>query len=159
MLNLNDHSDHEIFDAAVERIRKEEGFSKNAYWDNNHYSIGYGTPAIIPEGTKAVDIPAITITLEDAEKEMREYVHDAYDDILSIFAGVPMTRTRFVALVDMRYNLGASGFRGFKHMISAIKTRKWCCAAIEAWDSKWRKQFEELGSERANKVIKNLKEG
>lgn len=43
------------------------------------------------------------------------------------------------ALVDMRYNLGVEGFRGFEKMRKAIEERDWAKAADEALDSKWSK--------------------
>lgn len=41
------------------------------------------------------------------------------------------------ALIDMRFNLGYSGFRKFKKMIKAIKNKNLEEAAEEAIDSRW----------------------
>ncbi len=45
-------------------------------------------------------------------------------------------------LIDMRFNLGGSGFRGFKKMIKAIKEKNFARAALEMQDSKW---FDQVG--------------
>ncbi len=46
-------------------------------------------------------------------------------------------------LVDMRFNLGAAGFRNFKKMIKAVKENDFAQAALEMQDSKW---FEQVGN-------------
>jgi lysozyme len=49
---------------------------------------------------------------------------------------------RKIALLDLRFNLGAGGFRSFKRMIAAIKARNWVLAAAEALDSRWAVQVQ-----------------
>ena len=48
-------------------------------------------------------------------------------------------------LIDMRFNLGGSGFRGFKKMINAIKEKDFAQAALEMQNSKWFEQFGNRG--------------
>jgi lysozyme len=70
---------------------------------------------------------------------------------MSAFFGPDLWNTigdwRRVALVNMRYQLGRSGFRGFRKMISAVRAKDWKMAAAEAADSKWADQTV-LRSER-----------
>ena len=40
-------------------------------------------------------------------------------------------------LVDMRFNLGAKGFRGFKKMIAAVRAQDWQRMIKEMLNSKW----------------------
>ena len=40
-------------------------------------------------------------------------------------------------LIDMRFNLGARGFRGFKKMINAVKAKDFHLASLEMMDSNW----------------------
>ena len=47
------------------------------------------------------------------------------------------------ALVDLRYNLGAGGFRMFKKMIHAIRVGDWAEAAARLKDSAWWNQVQE----------------
>ncbi len=58
---------------------------------------------------------------------------DDFDDILQH------------ALIDMRFNLGYSGFRGFRKMIKAIRENDLDEAAEEAIDSRWYCQVKERG--------------
>ena len=57
------------------------------------------------------------------------------------------------ALADMRFQMGADGFRSFKKMIDAVRLGKWGVAAAEAFDSQWRTQTPE----RAKTIIKMLR--
>jgi GH24 family phage-related lysozyme (muramidase) len=65
------------------------------------------------------------------------------DDNGEGFVSLPETVQR--VLVDMRFNLGATGFRSFKKMIKAIKEKKFAQAALEMQDSKWFKQVGDRG--------------
>ena len=60
------------------------------------------------------------------------------------------------ALIDMRFQLGPAGFRGFRKMIAALERRDFDTAAIQAADSKWASRDT---PRRAAKVIQMLKSG
>lgn len=69
---------------------------------------------------------------------------------------------RAFAIIDMIYNLGVAGFRGFKNMISAIHDRDWERAAREAEDlddgaqpDDW---YQTVG-ERGKEIVKMLRTG
>lgn len=66
------------------------------------------------------------------------------------FATLPENVQR--VLIDMRFNLGASGFRCFKKMIKAVKDRDFTRAALEMQDSKW---FEQVGN-RGSVLVKMM---
>jgi len=55
-------SNRTVSENAIKFIKAWEGFKKNAYWDNNQYSYGYGTVA--PNGLA-------TITQTEADKALR----------------------------------------------------------------------------------------
>ena len=59
------------------------------------------------------------------------------------------------ALIDMRFNLGPSRFRGFKKMIAALHRRDYSTAAREMLDSRWASQV----GRRARRLAKMMKEG
>ncbi len=59
------------------------------------------------------------------------------------------------ALIDMRFNLGCSGFRKFRKMIKAIKRGDLEEAAEEAIDSKWYHQVKE----RAKNIVSMIRGG
>ena len=50
---------------SVDLIKKFEGFSSKAYWDYDHYSIGYWTRANSPDEV---------ITKEEAEIRLRKHI-------------------------------------------------------------------------------------
>ena len=62
-LNRNQNND-EIVQKAFDFIKDFEGCHLTAYWDVNHYSIGYGTRSYAGE----------QITQEEAEKRSKEYI-------------------------------------------------------------------------------------
>lgn len=63
---------------------------------------------------------------------------------------------RQCALVDMRFNLGAGGFRTFQRMIRAIHNGDWDRAAMEALDSAWAEQVQDS---RVDKIFVQLRDG
>jgi lysozyme len=58
--------------------------------------------------------------------------------------------------VDMRFNLGAGGFRTFQRMIRAIHNGDWDRAAMEALDSAWAEQVQDS---RVDKIFVQLRDG
>lgn len=66
------------------------------------------------------------------------------------------TEARQLALVNMCFQLGASGLSKFKRMIAAIMRNDWELAYDEALDSKWARSDS---PERAKRVAKMLLEG
>src|SRR3990167_9737184 len=76
------------------------------------------------------------------DKEEARYLLDrdiarATDDLASFgwFHELDVIRQR--ALIDMRFQLGPSRFRGFGKMIAALARQDYATAAAEALDSKW----------------------
>jgi lysozyme len=60
------------------------------------------------------------------------------------------------ALIDMRFQLGAGGFRGFRKMLAALAVRDYRMAAREARDSKW---FRQDSPARARTITAMLETG
>ena len=69
---------------------------------------------------------------------------------------VGISRERQKALVDMRFQLGPSGFRSFTNMIQAIKDDDWDRAADEALNSKYARIDT---PERAQEIAEILRNG
>ena len=84
-------------------------------------------------------------------------VDTAYNDICNILGNdlSRINKERLEALINMRYNLGATGFRKFKRMIQALGQRDWDKVAIEAEDSLW---YQQVG-ERAKRIVFTLRYG
>jgi GH24 family phage-related lysozyme (muramidase) len=87
------------------QIRKREGFSPTAYWDNKQWSIGYGTRA--SSSTE-------TISREEAEARLRREVasSSATVDALARSFGLTLNSNQREALTDFAYNLGGGALRG-----------------------------------------------
>lgn len=120
-----------ILEKLVEQLKRDEGFSSKAFWDNKQYTNGYGTEA--KNKNEVIDRKQAELRLiEAAAKALREYQGlFGYLDIDSVRAG---------ALTNMIYNLGLPTFLSFKKMIKAIRENNWYLAAHEAQDSRWYKQ-------------------
>lgn len=82
----------------VELVKEFEGFVDKAYWDVDHWSIGYGTPS-----TKGA-----TITRKEADLALRDYL-DVMEDLVNEFADAQrlnLNQGQFDALVSFTYNCG-----------------------------------------------------
>jgi len=68
-------------------------------------------------------------------------INECYIDCLSIFPWfIDLSEDRQHALIDMRFNLGAAGFRRFRKMIDAVNVGDFETAVVEMKDSLWYKQ-------------------
>lgn len=127
----------------MEALKRDEGFRSKAYWDIDHYSIGYGTPAAHPDDE---------ITQEEAEIQMDLHMQGAILEYYRLFKDCDINDIRACAIVNMIYNMGLTRFMGFKKMIAAIRAGNWERAAEEAKDSKW---YTQVGK-RAKRIVKAL---
>ncbi|NEP17565.1 MAG: peptidoglycan DD-metalloendopeptidase family protein [Leptolyngbya sp. SIO4C1] len=85
--------------SAVSLIKAFEGFLPTPYWDEQRYSIGYGTPA----GQRTwIDEP-------QAERELIAYATAANQTIDALIQ-VPLAHHERIALISFEYNTG--GLRG-----------------------------------------------
>lgn len=112
---------------AAAYIRRYEGFSRLPYkCPTGHLTIGYGHN--LENGISAA--AAEFILQEDLARAERA-VKDAFpwwwklDD------------ARQFVLVDMAFNMGLAGLRGFKKMLTAVEQGDYKKAAKEMLDSKW----------------------
>ena len=62
---------------------------------------------------------------------------------------------RAKVVVDMRFNLGAGGFRQFKKMIAALAAGDYTAAAAEMVDSAW---YHQVGT-RARRLVEMMRTG
>lgn len=115
---------------AAAYIRRYEGFSKLPYkCPTGHLTIGYGHN--LENGISAK--VALFILQEDLSRAERA-VKDAFpwwwklDD------------ARQFVLVDMAFNMGLAGLKGFKKMLAAIESGDFDKAAAEMLDSKYGRQ-------------------
>lgn len=78
-------------------------------------------------------------------------------DDLETFAWWPaLTPVRQKALINMRFQLGGGGFRGFRQMLAALERRDYLAAATAGRDSKWARSDS---PERASRVCAQIESG
>jgi GH24 family phage-related lysozyme (muramidase) len=133
----------------ISRIKDEERFSPQSYWDVSRWSIGYGTYA---KG------PGLMISMADADAELRKSVQVALSflpRLLPLFDGFDAVRAESIA--DMAYNLGETRFKKFKKMIRAINRipPDWLEASYQAQESEW---YRQVGN-RSKRIVAGLATG
>ena len=70
------------------------------------------------------------------------------------FAGLRDIRQR--AIVELVFNLGLVGFKGFRQTIAAIKAKQYVAASLRLLDSLWAKQ---VGPTRSQRIARYLRDG
>lgn len=108
-----------------------------------HEGIRY-KPYVCPAGKLTVgvgrNLEAKGISHEEAMMMLDNDLRESAQDVVVVLGngawdGLSDARQR--CLVDMRFNLGPRGFRGFKRMLQAARTGHYQDAAREMLDSKW----------------------
>jgi lysozyme len=132
----------------INRLMQDEGFSQNAYWDNEQYSYGFGCRA--PHGSAV-------ISYKEAASLLADEVQYAIKDFESIFRDCRenINEIRAEALVNMAFNLGKTKLLKFRKMIAAIRRNDWLEAAYQAQNSAW---YGQVGN-RAKRIVKELATG
>lgn len=134
-----------FYTAARELVKKHEGLRLKPYRDTvGKLTIGYGR-----------NLDDKGISNSEAEMLLDNDLKEVYGDLESIFGRTIWEEdiNRLAALSSMRFNLGSSGFRGFKKMIEAVKSRNWEEAADQAEKSKW---YSQVGV-RAKEIVDLLR--
>ena len=85
------------------------------------------------------------ITKDEALFLLREDIADAEKDLQHFDWFPRLDPVRRKVVIDMRYNLGPTRFRGFKKMIAALARGDYKAAAAEMVDSKWYRQVKTRG--------------
>lgn len=85
-----------------------------------------------------------------------EDVGEALEIATSLFSREweSIQENRQLALVNMIFNLGDTGFGKFRKLIEAVRHQNWPGAALEAENSPW---FHQVG-DRGRRIVKMLKE-
>ena len=109
-------------------------------------SIGYGR-----------NLEGKGITEEEARHMLENDIEECFEDLEeSVFCGLWAQFPEQIKLVflDMRYNLGPSGFRLFKRMIAAAQRKDWKSVRLSMQQSKW---FNQVGY-RATRLVEMVDE-
>lgn len=114
---------------TINMIQGHEGISLMPYiCPAGYLTIGFGR-----------NLDANGISHSEAFYLFNNDIDACVTDLAKIFPGVYNELPFRVqsALIDMRFQLGPGGFRGFKKMIRAIKSGDYIRAASEMRNSKW----------------------
>ena len=127
-------------------LKKHEGLVLSMYkCPGGVRTIGYGH-----------NLDSVPITIHAADIILEDDIDAAVQDMHSIFPNLNQwTDARWIAIVNMRFNLGSSGFRKFKKMIEALQKEDWHQAAIEMEDSVWHTQV----GDRAVELVQIMESG
>ena len=132
----------------INQIKKDEGFTPVAFWDNQQATYGYGCKA-----AKVGD----TITEADAENLLWDEVEEAIRDFETLYYDCRdhINDVRAEALINMMFNLGRTKLAKFRKMNAAIELDDWKEASLQAKQSYW---YYQVGN-RAKRIVKELLTG
>jgi len=110
------------------RIKQSEGFGATPYQDTEGvWTFGYGFTAIARDEADLV----LQIKLRKKIKS---------DLLLYPQEKIHLNEIRLMIFIEMIYQLGVAGIKGFKNFRQAIIAEDWEKAADEMLDSKWHRQ-------------------
>lgn len=106
-------------DWFIDLIKKYEGFRPNAYWDVDHYSIGYGTDTM-PDGSP---VKANSVISEpEAAKLIPKYINSKINYIKKHFPNYDQLPNQVkYALIDQVYRGGAGALDKSPKYVKAVK--------------------------------------
>ena len=114
-------------------VKEHEGFSPVPYKDTEGLlTIGFGR-LIEPDRGGGISV-------SEGELMLANDLAKCDADLQGFGWYRGLAGPRKVACIEMRFQLGAAGFRGFKAMLAHIADGNWALAATEALDSRWAKQ-------------------
>ena len=114
-----------------DQLIRDEGFRSRVYFDSvGVATIGYGR-----------NLRDKGVCLCEAETML---THDILDAVSDLKREIPWTdeldEARRGALVNMVFNMGIGGLKGFVHFLAFLKLHRYELAAEEMLESKWAKQ-------------------
>ena len=95
------------------------------------------------------------VTKDEALFLLANDIDDAIADLQNFDWFEELDPVRKKVVIDMRYNLGPTRFRGFRKMIAALARGDYKAAAAEMVDSKW---YHEVGN-RSKRLVRMMETG
>lgn len=107
-------------DWFIDLIKRYEGFKSKAYWDVDHWSIGYGSDTM-PDGSRVKENSIIT--KEQAEALIPEIVKKKETELKKYFPNYDSlpAQTKY-ALIDQAYRGGAGSFSKSPKFVAAVNS-------------------------------------
>jgi len=115
---------------------EHEGFRDHAYQDSElFWTIGYGHLIDKRKGGRIKE-KFLHMIFEDDVADKTQECKDAFPWFEEL------DPVRQDVIVNLTFNLGIEGLKGFKRMIEAIVQQQWAQAAWELSNSKWKTQVQ-----------------
>jgi GH24 family phage-related lysozyme (muramidase) len=168
-------TDKQMLDLLTWRIKRDEGYSAQPYWDKKQWTWGFGTAVPNVEHRKdffdGKRLPIISIHL--AEEFLKRYILDCINEFKIYYRRLePVIDTqRKLAFINMLFNMGLPALSGFKEMHKHLNTVAdvmtldiheetkqrilkglWAGVAFEAYNSKW---YNEVGK-RSYRIVREI---
>ena len=96
--------------SAADLIKRFEGYQAQAYWDVNHYRVGYGSDTVtLSDGSIRKVVEGMTTTLADAERDLARRIGEFQDTVKREIGSDrfnAMSPQQQAALTSIAYNYG-----------------------------------------------------
>lgn len=133
----------------ISQLKRDEGFRSSAYQDHLGYlTIGIGRLIDSRKGGGITEGEAEMLLLNDIQRRQKEL-----SAALPWFGEVDEVRQG--VLLNMAFQLGASGLLAFKKALGFVQKKQYMAAANEMLASKWAEQTPE----RAQRLSKQMMTG
>lgn len=133
---------------ADELLKEDEGFRSDVYLDSEgNRTILYG-----------INLDANPFTKREGALILKERTTFLYSALHRKHGFRMLSANRQAVIVNMAYNMGLTGFYGFKRMIAAIGRKDYPDAALEILDSKAARKLPKR-YKRLAKIMKTDKLG
>jgi lysozyme len=127
----------------VQQVMAHEGFRQKPYLCTaGKLTIGYGRNLDDNGITQAESLALLLNDLDECERDLQSFPW---------WEGLSEVRKH--ALLDMRFNLGPTRFRGFKKMLAALEAGNFTEAATQMRDSKWARQDVPARAEKLARMV------
>lgn len=139
-----------VVTAAIRQLKIDEGWSARWYRDKFRYwTIGYGFKLggmadnlkLLQDFKPAGEgLPSTPMTREQGETILGDVVYWLYPKVETLLgddAWSKLNATQREALINMAFQLGLDGLRGFHKTLALIREGKYADAAKEAENSDW----------------------
>jgi lysozyme len=131
-------------------LEQDEAFRRSPYrCTSGKLTIGIGW-----------NIDDVPMRYSEARFRLRNDIDECVSDLENIFSGQWPTLPDAIqeVLINMRFQLGEGGFRGFRKMIGAVKGWDFEKMAEQMRDSRWHKQTTNRAERLIHAVKKHYKE-
>lgn len=129
-------------------VKVGEGLRLKLYKDSlGYWTIGYGRLLDPAKGG--------SISRDEADYLLANDLKHAEEDCETLPAYAALSPARQAVLIEMRFNLGGAGLRGFKRMLAALQQSQYDRAADSMLASRWRQQV----GQRAVRMAEQMRTG